>query len=62
MIKSVHDQMIREAAYFLWEKAGRPDGLSEKFWIEACAQFYAPKSSRKASSKQVRQKKENAKT
>ena len=54
--------MIREAAYFLWEKAGRPDGLSEKFWIEACAQFYAPKSSRKVSSKQVRQKKENAKT
>lgn len=29
------DQRIAEAAYSLWEKAGRPEGRSKEFWAEA---------------------------
>ncbi len=25
-------QRIRELAYYLWEKAGRPDGQADEFW------------------------------
>ncbi len=39
----INENMIREAAYFLWEKAGRPDGSAEYFWMKACEQFFAPK-------------------
>ena len=39
----INEDMIREAAYFLWEKAGRPEGSAEFFWMKACEQFFAPK-------------------
>ena len=31
----VIEQYIREIAYQLWNSAGRPDGLSERFWAMA---------------------------
>lgn len=42
MKKEISDLMIRETAYFLWEKAGRPDGRGEEFWYQACEQLYTP--------------------
>ncbi|WP_182085323.1 DUF2934 domain-containing protein [Aureimonas sp. ME7] len=32
------DQEIRNLAYFLWEKAGRPAGQEHDFWAEAAKQ------------------------
>ena len=32
------DQRIAAIAYSLWEKAGKPEGRSERFWAEAVAQ------------------------
>jgi hypothetical protein len=32
---SDRDQEIRNLAYFLWEKAGRPTGQEHDFWAEA---------------------------
>lgn len=43
MVKQINENMIREAAYFLWEKAGCPDGSAEYFWMKACEQFFKPK-------------------
>lgn len=43
MVQQINENMIREAAYFLWEKAGRPDGSAEYFWMKACEQFFKPK-------------------
>lgn len=31
----VAEQRKRELAYFLWERAGRPEGRSDEFWFEA---------------------------
>lgn len=28
-------EKIKERAYLLWEEAGRPEGVSEPFWLEA---------------------------
>ncbi len=36
------EQIIRESAYRLWDRAGRPEGRSEEFWFTAKAEF-APK-------------------
>jgi hypothetical protein len=27
---------LRERAYFLWEREGRPEGLAHEFWERAC--------------------------
>jgi Protein of unknown function (DUF2934) len=32
---SVMEKVIRELAYELWERAGRPDGRSDEFWFVA---------------------------
>jgi hypothetical protein len=32
-------QMIREHAYQLWDRAGRPNGRSDEFWFAAKAEF-----------------------
>ena len=32
-------QSIREAAYHLWERAGRPGGDELEFWLEAEREF-----------------------
>ncbi|WP_188907648.1 DUF2934 domain-containing protein [Aureimonas endophytica] len=29
------DEDVRRLAYFLWEKAGRPNGKEHHFWAEA---------------------------
>jgi hypothetical protein len=29
------EQQVRERAYFLWEKEGRPDGREAEFWERA---------------------------
>jgi hypothetical protein len=34
-------QRIRELAYSLWEKAGRPDGQADNFWHMAVAEIAA---------------------
>ena len=33
--KRTKDECIRERAYLKWEQAGRPEGMSERFWQEA---------------------------
>jgi hypothetical protein len=40
------DQVVRERAYLLWERAGRPDGCADEFWHHAqyqrfCERAYA---------------------
>ena len=32
---AVGEQRIRELAYHLWDKAGRPDGRADEFWYAA---------------------------
>ena len=68
MAQQITENMIREAAYFLWEKAGRPDGSAEYFWMKACEQFFKPKKveikkpvAKKAQPKKVETKKVVAK-
>ncbi len=34
-----NENAIKEAAYYLWENAGRPMGQDEYFWSLAIAQF-----------------------
>jgi hypothetical protein len=29
------DQVVRERAFLLWERAGRPDGRADEFWYQA---------------------------
>jgi hypothetical protein len=31
------DHTIREAAYFIWKREGRPDGRAEDHWLQAVA-------------------------
>ena len=38
MVKN-NENAIKEAAYYLWENAGRPMGQDEYFWSLAVAQF-----------------------
>lgn len=57
MTKQITEQMIREAAYFLWEKAGCPEGSGEEFWIQAHVQFFGePKSEKKPAKKTAKKK------
>lgn len=39
MTKQFNEENIRVAAYFLWENAGRPDGMEKEFWNQACNQL-----------------------
>ena len=32
-------EQIRVAAYYIWEKEGRPEGKDEEIWFKACAQL-----------------------
>ncbi len=36
---SAIEQMVRERAYELWNRADRPDGRSDEFWFAASAEF-----------------------
>jgi len=40
MTKQMNNEHIRVAAYFLWEKAGRPNGMDNDFWYQAQTQLY----------------------
>ena len=31
-----YEQHLRERAYFLWEREGRPEGHAHEFWERAC--------------------------
>lgn len=33
------EQKIRELAYYLWDKAGRPSGKEDEFWCLAEAEY-----------------------
>ena len=37
-----HDQLIRERAYELWEKAGQPADRDDEFWHQAREQIPHP--------------------
>ena len=39
MTKNFNEEYIRVAAYFLWENAGRPEGMEKEFWNQACDQL-----------------------
>jgi hypothetical protein len=36
-----HEQRVRERAYEIWERTGRPDGKSEEHWLQAEAEIAA---------------------
>jgi prophage tail gpP-like protein len=36
---SERDHQIRERAYLLWERAGRPHGVGDEFWHQAAAEI-----------------------
>jgi hypothetical protein len=40
---SDHDQRIRESAYHIWERAGRPEGRHNEHWRQAKEQLDASK-------------------
>ena len=40
MTKQFNEENIRVAAYFLWENAGRPNGMEKEFWNQACEQLF----------------------
>ena len=61
MSNSITDQMIRETAYYLWEKAGRPEGTGEEFWIMACEQLLVQKKESKPKKSTVKKAKKTTK-
>ena len=32
------DYAVRQRAYFIWEREGRPDGRAHEHWMSACAE------------------------
>lgn len=43
MSKVLKDEYIREAAYFIWEKEGRPESDGYEFWMKAIKQLSCDK-------------------
>lgn len=39
MTKKLNEEHIRVAAYYLWENAGRPEGMEKEFWHQAYDQL-----------------------
>ncbi len=39
MVSKLNENAIREAAYYLWQNAGCPQGNDEYFWAQAVEQF-----------------------
>ncbi len=39
MTKKLNEEHIRVAAYYLWENAGRPEGMEKEFWHQAYSQL-----------------------
>ena len=44
MTKKLNEEHIRVAAYYLWENAGRPEGMEKEFWSQAYDQLMHIKS------------------
>ena len=44
------ERMIREHAYRLWDRAGRPEGRSEEYWFAAKAECEDKEEARKRKS------------
>ncbi|MBR6412880.1 MAG: DUF2934 domain-containing protein [Alphaproteobacteria bacterium] len=40
MTKQMNNEHIRVAAYYLWQKAGCPNGMENDFWFQAEHQLY----------------------
>ena len=40
MTKQMNNEHIRVAAYYLWQKAGCPNGMENDFWFQAQHQLY----------------------
>ena len=65
MTKQMNNEHIRVAAYYLWQKAGCPNGMENDFWFQAQHQLYgsnlnnhkAQKSLSKSSSTKLANKK-----
>ena len=36
-----HEERVRERAYQIWERAGRPEGKSHEHWLQAEAEVRA---------------------
>ncbi|MBP2297045.1 DUF2934 domain-containing protein [Azospirillum rugosum] len=40
-MEGIHEHVIRERAYSLWEREGRPEGRAAAHWFEAIQQLQA---------------------
>ena len=49
-MKNLNENAIREAAYYIWQNAGCPQGNDEYFWSMAIEQLSPKSSSKKTSS------------
>jgi hypothetical protein len=38
-IEQEKEQAVREAAYFIWEREGRPDGRAQQHWHQAVVEI-----------------------
>ncbi|MBQ8677571.1 MAG: DUF2934 domain-containing protein [Alphaproteobacteria bacterium] len=50
MANKLNENSIREAAYYLWQNAGCPNGNDEYFWTMAVEQLNSKSSSKKSTS------------
>ena len=50
MANKLNENSIREAAYYLWQNAGCPNGNDEYFWSKAVEQLNTKTSSKKTTS------------
>lgn len=60
MVKN-NEQAIREAAYFIWQNAGCPQGQDEYFWSMAVEQFNNNSSNSSSKSSSAAKKSSSAK-
>lgn len=47
-------EQIRDRAYFLWEKAGRPCGREHEFWAQASGEIEGDQNRRKDEDREKR--------
>lgn len=50
MANKLNENSIREAAYYLWQNAGCPNGNDDYFWSQAVEQLNSKASSKKTAS------------
>ena len=62
MTKNCNEEYIRVAAYFLWENAGRPEGMEKEFWNQACNQLMNLNSSKNLNKKSFSAKSNSSKS